>query len=77
MATWPRTEDEIVARLDTIQTLIEVYETAPEKFAKLSGGSVNVDPKDVVDHLRQERKDLEERLTQFAYWRGSIPEQIL
>ena len=77
MATWPRTEDEIVARLDTIQTLIQTFETAPEKFAKLEGGSVHVDPKTLVDHLRTERKDLEERLSDLGFWRGSIPEQIL
>jgi len=77
MATWPQTEDAIVARLDVIQTEIEKYETAPEKFAELSGGSVQVDPQKLVDHLRKERSQLEERLTQFAYFRGSIPEQIL
>ena len=77
MATWPQTSDEIVARLDTIQTLIQTYETAPEKFAVLFGGSIKVDPKTIVDHLRLERKELEERLTDLPFFRGSIPEQLL
>ena len=77
MATWPQTEADIIARLDTIETELQKYETAPEKFAELSVGSVLVDPEKLVLHLERERDHLLGRLDQIPYWRPSIPEQIL
>ena len=77
MATWPQTEADIIARLDTIETELQKYETAPEKFSVLTGGSVLVDPEKLVLRLERERDHLLGRLDQIPYFRGSIPEQIV
>ena len=77
MSTCPQTEADIIARLDTIATELQKYETAPEKFAELTGGSVLVDPEKLVLRLERERDHLLGRLDQIPYWRGSIPEQIV
>ena len=77
MATWPQTESDIIARLDVIETELQKYETAPEKFAELSGGSVQVDPEKLVARLERERDHLLGRLDKIPYWRGSTPEQVL
>ena len=39
----PQTRAEIVARLDELDTAIQLYITDPVKFAKLQGGSITID----------------------------------
>lgn len=58
----PQTRAEIVARLDELDTAIQLYITDPVKFAKLQGGSVTIDIPVLVSTLREERERWQKRL---------------
>lgn len=66
--SYPLTRAEIEAKLDEIETILDAYLLqGPQKFAEMRAGSVTVNIPDYIRALKEEQKELRERLENFPY----------
>lgn len=65
--THAMTEEELIAELNDITSLIHDYTYSPAKFGELIGGSIKLDIPKYVKFLQEREKELRKRLENIPF----------